>query len=201
MSAPFRAQVRARVLDAAHEATVTRGWDRVRIGEVAAASGISRPTLYREFGSKDGVGEALVAREADRFFVGIAAVLREHRDVATGIRSAIVFTLDESADNPLLRAILTGSRDGDVALLPFLTTRSELLLGGGRALLADWVGRVEPAHPSRDVDEVVDAVVRLVVSHLVAPALPAVEVASRMERLVRRLLPGAGPARTGTGAA
>ena len=188
MSAPFRTGVRERVLDAAHEATVEHGWERVRIGEVATASGVSRPTLYREFGSKDGVGEALVSREADRFFAGIGSVLGEQADVAAGMRAATAFTLEASGVNPLLRAILTGSQAPDVALLPFLTTRSELVLGGGRALLADWVARVEPAHAPRDVDEVVDAVVRLVVSHLVAPALPVEEVASRVERLVRRLL-------------
>jgi hypothetical protein len=31
----FRRQVRERVLDAAHDQTVERGWDQVRIGEVA----------------------------------------------------------------------------------------------------------------------------------------------------------------------
>ena len=194
MNAPFRADVRERVLDAAHRATVERGWDRVRVGEIAVDGGVSRPTLYREFGSKDGVGQALVAREADRFFDGIADVLGRHADVGAGVSASTVFTLDESAVNPLLRAILTGSRAGDIALLPFLTTRSELVLGGGRALLADWIGRVEPHQAARDVDQAVDAVVRLVVSHLVAPALPSAEVGARIERLVRCLLPPPGRA-------
>ena len=189
MTREFRRDVRERVLDAAHAETVTQGWSQVRIGEVATASGVSRPTLYREFGSKDGVGEALLAREAERFFTGIAAILETHHDVGEGIRDAVAFTLDQAADNPLLHAVLTGSRSGDAGLLPFLTTRSELILGGGRALLADWVDRAEPGHPSREVDEVVDAVVRLVVSHLVAPALRPVEVAARIQRLLRAALP------------
>ena len=86
--------------------------------EVAVASGVSRPTLYREFGTKDGVGEALVAREADRFFSGIAEQLEQHDDPPEGVRAAVRFTLDEAGGNPLLRAILTGSRIDSSAAKP-----------------------------------------------------------------------------------
>ncbi len=35
--------------------------------DVAAAAGVSRQTLYNEFGSKDGLARALVRREADGY--------------------------------------------------------------------------------------------------------------------------------------
>jgi AcrR family transcriptional regulator len=183
----FRRQVRERVLDAAHDQTVERGWDQVRIGEVAVASGVSRPTLYREFGTKDGVGEALVAREAERFFAAITEVLAGQDDVAEGVRAATTYTLEAAEANPLLHAVLTGSRTGDTSLLPFLTTRSDAILAAGRALVADWARRTGSIDAGV-AEEVADAAVRLVISHLVVPGPPPGEVAGRVARLVRAYL-------------
>lgn len=185
----FRRQVRERVLEAAHRHTVERGWERVRVGEVAVDSGVSRPTLYREFGNKDGLGEALMIREAERFFEAIAAVLaRPHPDTGAALGAATRLTLDEAEANPLLRAVLTGSRAGDAGLLPFLTTRSDAIRESGRVLIGDWLSTREPSLDVAVVDEVVDAVVRLTISHLVAPSLPSDEVGERMTRLARRFV-------------
>lgn len=184
----FRRQVRERVLDTAATLAVEHGWDRVRIGEVATASGVSRPTLYREFGTKDGVGEALVAREAERFFRGIGSVLEDSADVPAGVRASVRFTLDEAADNPLLRAILTGSRSGDTGLLPFLTTRGDAIIAGGTGLVGDWVRRRLPEVDGRIVEDAVDAVVRLTISHLVSPGLGHADAADRLARIATCLL-------------
>jgi len=186
--AEFRRRVRERVLDAARESAVSRGWDQVRVGDVAVAAGVSRPTLYREFGSKDGVGEALIVREADHFLAGVGGVLDQHDDPALGIREAAAFTLREAAANPLLHAVLTGARPGDVNLLPYLTTRSQAILDGARGLLTGWIAVREPGHVAALVDETVDAVVRLVISHLVVPSVESEVVADRMGRLVRNTL-------------
>lgn len=179
----FRRQVRERVLATAHEHTVDRGWERVRVGEVAVDSGVSRPTLYREFGNKDGLGEALMTREAERFFAAIAEALAAHGEVNEAVAAATRLTLEESASNPLLRAVLTGSRSGDAGLLPFLTSRSESIRESARAMLTNWFAQRLPDIEPATIDETVDAVVRLVISHVVAPALDPVEVGQRVARL------------------
>ncbi|MFP8963472.1 TetR family transcriptional regulator, partial [Streptomyces nanhaiensis] len=52
--------------------------------EVAAAAGFSRQTLYSEFGSKEGLGTALVARELEAFLDRTArAARRASRAAAT----------------------------------------------------------------------------------------------------------------------
>jgi Bacterial regulatory proteins, tetR family len=63
----FRRHLRAEAIRAAHALTVEKGWDRVRVAEVAALIGVSRPTLYKEFGDKQGLGDVLVLDEAQRF--------------------------------------------------------------------------------------------------------------------------------------
>lgn len=37
------------------------------MAEAASAAGVSRQTLYNEFGTRDELGQALVIRESDRF--------------------------------------------------------------------------------------------------------------------------------------
>ena len=50
------------LLDAAYDVVVAGDWQSARMVDVAAAAGVSRQTLYNEFGSKDalrpGAGDA-----------------------------------------------------------------------------------------------------------------------------------------------
>ena len=51
------------LLDAAAEAVLSGVvWDRLRMADVAKAAGVSRQTLYYEFGSKDALAQALALR-------------------------------------------------------------------------------------------------------------------------------------------
>ena len=70
MNEAFRRQVRERALAVARRLTVERGWQQVRFIEVADEVGVSRPTMYSEFGNKAGLGEALVLAETTDFMTG-----------------------------------------------------------------------------------------------------------------------------------
>lgn len=186
----FRRQVREQALDAAQAMLVEHGWEHVTVSAVAAAIGVSRPTFYKEFANKQALGEALVRRETDRFLAGVAAVLEEHRGQAphAAISAAVHFTLDEASRDPLLHAVLTSTRGGDDSLLPLLTTRSGPLLEAATQALSGWFLEQLPQLPPDDVAEGVDAVVRLVVSHLVLPAGPPEQTAGRLARVATRYL-------------
>ena len=115
----FREHMRAAVLEAAHDLIVDRGWDRVRMGEVAHRAGVSRAALYKEFGDKAGLGEALVLREASRFLEGIQKALEAHiGDAKRGIAAAVDYTLIEAERSPLLKAVLISNRDLDAGSQP-----------------------------------------------------------------------------------
>lgn len=184
----FRRQLRETALAVAHQLTVDHGWDRVRLSEVATLTGVSRPTLYKEFGDKQGLGEALVLRETERFLVGVAAQLERHaQDLTAGIRSAVCYTLAEAAASPLLRAVLTSAR-GDDALLPALTTRSAPVLEAATTMLGAWLGEQLPALDRQEIHDAVDTLVRLTVSHIVLPAGGPEETANRLVRVALRYL-------------
>lgn len=185
----YREQVRERALQVAEGLTLAHGWDGVRVGEVAALTGVSRPTLYAEFGNKDGLGEALVLHGTERFLAGVTRVLAEHaRDVPAGVEAAVRFTLVTAAADPMLHAVLTQTRAGSDSLLPLLTTRSAPVLAAATAALTGWFAAHAPHLDATDVEEGVDALVRLTVSHLVLPAADPERTARLLAGLALRYL-------------
>jgi len=116
---------RESLLDAAYRALARRPWSAVRMVDVAAAAGVSRQTLYNEFGSKDGLARALVRREADAYLAGVDRALTgpapsradPHTDarpedpgVETGQRltAAAEWIAAAARENALVHALLTG---------------------------------------------------------------------------------------------
>ncbi|MFI8894336.1 TetR/AcrR family transcriptional regulator [Streptomyces paradoxus] len=99
---------RESLLDAAYTALVRRPWSAVRMVDVAAAAGVSRQTLYNEFGSKDGLARALVRREADGYLAGVDRALAGHSDAGDRLTATAEWTASAARDNVLVRAMLTG---------------------------------------------------------------------------------------------
>ncbi|MFF3850952.1 TetR/AcrR family transcriptional regulator [Streptomyces sp. NPDC002328] len=99
---------RESLLDAAFTALTRRSWAAVRMVDVAAAAGVSRQTLYNEFGSKDGLARALVRREADGYLAGVERALSLHGDARERLTAAAEWTTNVARGNPLVRAMLTG---------------------------------------------------------------------------------------------
>ncbi|MFD5782825.1 TetR/AcrR family transcriptional regulator [Streptomyces sp. NPDC126933] len=99
---------REALLDAALSALTDLPWSAVRMVDVASAAGVSRQTLYNEFGSKDGLARALVRREADVYLHGVERLLAEWADPADRLVAVAERTVREARARPLLRALLTG---------------------------------------------------------------------------------------------
>ncbi|MFE3883935.1 TetR/AcrR family transcriptional regulator [Streptomyces lydicus] len=106
---------RESLLDAAYTALTQRAWTAIRMVDVAAAAGVSRQTLYNEFGSKEGLARALVRRETENYLAGVARALSRgasaagaRGDAAGRVVAAAAWTLRTARANPLVRAVLTG---------------------------------------------------------------------------------------------
>src|SRR3954467_12669000 len=100
------------LLDAAYDAAVSGDWARTRMVDVARAAGVSRQTLYNEFGTKDALAQALTLRETDRFLDAVDAALVGHTGTpAEAIGVAVAESLRLAADNPLVKAVLTDDND------------------------------------------------------------------------------------------
>lgn len=99
---------RESLLDAAYTALARRPWSAVRMVDVAAAAGVSRQTLYNEFGSKEGLARALVRREADGYLAGVDRALGTHSDARDRLTATAEWTASAARENALVRAMLTG---------------------------------------------------------------------------------------------
>ncbi|MEV0239128.1 TetR/AcrR family transcriptional regulator [Streptomyces sp. NPDC050674] len=99
---------RESLLDAAYTALARRPWSAVRMVDVAAAAGVSRQTLYNEFGSKDGLARALVRREADEYLAGVDRALAGYSDPRDRLTATAEWTASAARENILVRAMLTG---------------------------------------------------------------------------------------------
>ena len=176
-----RRPLRDALLDAATELFTTRGFRGLRMGDVGAAAGVSRQTVYNEFGDKLGLARAVLLRHTERFLDGIDATLSRHDDFATAVAAAVTFTLEEAADDALLKAALTGA--GNTDMLPLLTTQAEPQLFTAKTRIVAHMRRQWPRLPPADVVELADAVIRLTMSHMMMPTDPPQVVAARLARL------------------
>lgn len=182
------ATTREALLDAAYDAALAGDWERVRMADVARAAGVSRQTLYYEFGSKDALAESLAMREAARWIAGAeAAVVGHDGTVSEAVAASTQWTLEEAARNPLLKAVLTDDVGG---LLPYLTTRAEHLQEAARAHCAAHLATHRPELPVERLELVADTVVRLQFSHLLLPGGHPEQVARDIAALVDALLEG-----------
>ncbi|MFJ9027991.1 TetR/AcrR family transcriptional regulator [Streptomyces sp. NPDC102274] len=83
-------------------------WSAIRMVDVASGAGVSRQTLYNEFGSKDGLARALMRWETDRYLHGVERLLGERAAAADRLVAIAEWTVGEARARPLLRALLTG---------------------------------------------------------------------------------------------
>ncbi|MFI7600480.1 TetR family transcriptional regulator [Actinoplanes sp. NPDC049681] len=184
-----RARLRESLIVAARELTITHGWNSVRMADVARLAGVSRQTLYNEYDSRAGLAEGVAVREIQLFATGVRERLFSHgADVRAAARAAILYALEEAERNPLVRAILTSARGGADELLPYLTTRADVVLQAAGEVIRDWAGAHVQGTGSAALDVASDSIVRLTVSHIILPQSSPAEAADVLADIFVRLL-------------
>ncbi|WP_246561683.1 TetR/AcrR family transcriptional regulator [Streptomyces roseirectus] len=184
------ASAREALLDAAFAAVARRAWSTVRMVDVAAAAGVSRQTLYNEFGSKDGLARALVRREADGYLAGVERAFAGAVDEGSGddgVRERLVllaeWTVTSAEENPLVKAMLTGCWSERLpappldAVLSATAVPAQRRADGALPAPADFVSHVReraalvlPKGAAPDVARAAELTLRLALSCVAAPA-------------------------------
>jgi AcrR family transcriptional regulator len=181
------ASTRDALLDAAYDAAVGGDWARTRMADVARAAGVSRQTLYNEFGSKDALAQALAIRTVEEFIAGTEATLdaADPANPVEAVGQAALYTLQRAADDPLLKATLID----DGGLLSFLTTRGEPVLALARESFERYYKTHWPDLSPSDIDRAAETIVRLTISYLMQPGdAPAEVIAARLADLAATML-------------
>jgi AcrR family transcriptional regulator len=185
-------RLRDELLDAAQQAIEAGGYDGLRMAEVARRTGVSRQTVYNEFGDKWALLQAVVARETERFLVDVNQALAEHDDPIDGLRAAVERALAMAADNLLLKAAL--GQPGSDQASQLLTTRGQQVLDLSHQRLDAHVRAHWPQVAAADVTACVDVALRVVISHIVNPGPAPAVVAEQVARVLGPFLTHGGNA-------
>jgi AcrR family transcriptional regulator len=178
-----RALLRDSVLDAMRDLLLTRDWSAITLSDVAHATGISRQTIYNEFGSRQGLAQGYALRLADRLVDTIKATIEAnvgdiHAALLQGFRQ---FFADSAAD-PLVISLLTGVAKPD--LLQLITTDSAPIITRASARLVTAFSQTWVAISEEDAGVISRALVRLCLSYVSMPPESDYDVAADLARLM-----------------
>jgi AcrR family transcriptional regulator len=188
-----RELLRNTLLDAACDELVDRRWVDITMADIARAAGVSRQTLYKEFGSRDEFAQALVMRETERFLMAVQdAVTGNIDNPAHALSAAFDVFLTAAAENPLVRTIVAG--EGAEGLLLLFTTHGQPLVEAAATRLADMIVDTWTIVRRPDAELLSEVLVRLAISYAALPKGPASMGADSVRALlgpyVEKLFPG-----------
>lgn len=164
-----RELLRETLFGAARDELERRAWSEITMSDIAAAAGVSRQTLYKEFGSRNEFGLAFVIHEGERFLDAVDAAVLEHRDdPRAAVGAALELFLRTAGEDPLIRILL--SDDGTGGMLPFVTTQGMPVVQWATARLATTIEEGWPQAPKADVLLLSESLVRLAISYITAPS-------------------------------
>jgi AcrR family transcriptional regulator len=176
-----RELLRDTLCDAARAELEQRPWSEVTMADVAAAAGVSRQTLYKEFGSREEFAQAFVLREAERFIAAIEGALDAHLDdPEAALTAAFGLFLAAAAEDPLVRAAIHGGGE----MLPFVTTHGQPLVQGAAERLRAAIAERWPQAREHDAALLSECLVRLAISYATLPVAPAGMTAASIAELL-----------------
>jgi AcrR family transcriptional regulator len=152
-----------RVLDAALAVAAASGLRHLSMDEVARRAGVGRMTVYRRFGSRDALVEALAVRECRRCLEEMDAAAAPDAPVADQVAEGFVAALRIAREHPLLNRL---ARVEPESVLAALTADGGAVFAAARGFVAarlrasQEAGVLGPAA----VDEAAEVLVRLAFS-------------------------------------
>lgn len=182
--------IRDRLVEAATEVTTTQGWSSVTMARLADAVGVSRQTVYNEIGTKTALAEAMILGELARFLESVDNAFISHPDdLHTAIGAAVVGVLEFAEGNALLKAIVSATHGADTELLPLLTSHSGTLMVTAKLVVGEHLMAFDVPLEAWQLDGLIDAIVRIVLSHVMQPSGPPQAVADVITWMATKILP------------
>ena len=183
--------VRLRVLEGAYECIARRGMAKTTVDDVAAASGISRATIYRLFpGGKDEVLRDTVGWEMDCFFLRLGEELGDAADFHAFLERALPLARRELLEHAVLQKVLETEPDRLNALI---TVQQDRVIGAIAAYFLPLLERDRAAGlvaSDADLAPVAEYVARLSLSLIASPGRHDLTDPAEVRHLVRGELLG-----------
>ena len=178
-----RVLLRDSILDGMRELLLARDWASITLSDVARTAGISRQTIYNEFGSRHGLAQAYALRLADRLVDVIDDEIRRNEgNIYSAFVQGFRAFFAESAADPLVISLLNGEAKPDLLQLitvdsaPIITHCSQRLTS---SFENSWVKASD-----EDAGVLARAIVRLAMSYVSMPPEADHDVAADLARLM-----------------
>jgi AcrR family transcriptional regulator len=159
-----------RILDGALDAAAASGIRRLTIDEVARRAGVGRVTVYRKFGDRRRLVEALGVREAQRCIALLDEATTPDQPIEEQVAEGFAAGLRMLREHPLLSRLVAHEPD---VLLDALTNPRASLFPLARAYVAGRLAASQQAGVAQrtDVDllQVAEAFLRITVSFALIP--------------------------------
>ena len=179
------------VLRGAYECIARRGMAKTTVDDIAAASGVSRATIYRLFpGGKDEVLRDTVGWEMDRFFLRLGEELGDAADFPEFLERALPLARRELLEHAVLQKVLETEPDRLNALI---TVQQHRVIGAIAAYFLPLLLRDQEAgivRPAVDLEQAAEYVARLSLSLIASPGRHDLADQAEVRRLVRNELLG-----------
>ncbi|SLI10001.1 Putative transcriptional regulator, TetR family [Mycobacteroides abscessus subsp. bolletii] len=178
-----RALLRESVLDALGDLLRQRDWSAVTMSDVSRRAGVSRQTLYNEFGSRQGLAQGYALRLAHRLVDAVGdAIYANVGDIHGALHSGFADFFAESAADPMVISLLTGEAKPE--LMRIVTVDSALIVVPASARLTESFMNSWVAASQEDASILARSIVRLAISYVSMPPESDHDVALDMARLL-----------------
>ncbi|WP_183093931.1 TetR/AcrR family transcriptional regulator [Nocardioides stalactiti] len=174
---------RVAVFTALREVLTDRPWRKVTLEAVAKQAGVSRQTIYNDFGSRAGLAEAYAFELADAFCDLVANDIEENADdPAAALEAALRTFLYATSADPLIRRVQDGDAHED--LMRLVTTDSGPLLAHIAARLTTSVAQTWPGVDPATNRALARTIARLGISYIALPPESEDDVALELAALL-----------------
>jgi len=178
-----RVLLRGSILDGMRDMLLVRDWSSITLTDVAKAAGISRQTIYNEFGSRQGLAEGYALRLADRLVDAVDDAIEGNvGNVYAAFLEGFRAFFAESASDPLVISLLTGAAKPD--LLQIITTDSAPIITHCSERLTELFMTSWVRCSQEDAGVLARAIVRLAMSYISMPPEADHDVARDLARLM-----------------
>jgi AcrR family transcriptional regulator len=182
---------RRRVLEGAYDCIARRGMAKTTVDDVAAASGVSRATIYRLFpGGKEEVLRETVGWEMDRFFLHLGEELGDAAYFPEFLERALPLARRELREHAVLQKVLETEPDRLNALI---TVQQHRVIAAIAAYFLPLLERDRAAgtvRPGVDLEQASEYVARLSLSLIASPGRHDLADPDEVRHLVREELLG-----------
>ncbi|MGZ8176683.1 TetR family transcriptional regulator [Williamsia sp. SKLECPSW1] len=174
--------LRTGLLDAMREHLRHSDWSSVTMTDIAAAAGVSRQTVYNEFGSRQGLATAYALRLTDEFCTAVdAAVEGNVGRIRDALREGYRTFFALAAADPLVQSLSSGEAKPD--LLRLITTDAGPLILYATETLATTLHRSWIGAPYDEARRVSSSIGRMGLSYIAMPPEDDSDVAEHLAQL------------------